>query len=176
MGPCVISMAPPITSGVAPVRAINQSHSSSIPGPASLSITRLAAKIVAALLARTSSLGLLGLIFSFFIPVYLFIFWDFLTNWIRLGVAFAYGGTIPFNLWDFIDKALHNVIYATQVFIINPKNMAMWAITVKEDTGFPQLFMLHLSAYTNVLPSFIRFAIMTYLFCHFFLSRFRTRS
>ena len=33
MGPRVISIATPMTSGVAPVRAINQSHSSSIPAP-----------------------------------------------------------------------------------------------------------------------------------------------
>jgi hypothetical protein len=65
----------------------------------SLSITRLAAKIIAALLARINYLGLLGLISLFLFQYALFSYWNLLINWIRLGVSFAYQGTVPFNLW-----------------------------------------------------------------------------
>ena len=40
---------------------------------------------------------------------------------------------------------------------------------VQADWEFPQIFMLHLSAFTNLLPSFIRFSIMTIFILSFLL-------
>jgi predicted outer membrane lipoprotein len=142
---------------------------------ASFSITRFAAKIVASLLERTNYLGLLGLIFLFLFQCTLFIYWSSLTNLIRFGMSFAYPR--PFNLWEFIDnidKVLDSLkhfisIYNTQGLILDPKNVLMFLYYVNVDAGFPQIFMLHLSAFTNALSSFIRLSIMTIFMLSFFL-------
>jgi hypothetical protein len=90
-------------------------------------------------------------------------------------MSFAYPR--PFNLWEFIDnidKVLDSLkhfisIYNTQGLILDPKNVLMFLYYVDVDAGFPQIFMLHLSAFTNALSSFIRLSIMTIFMLSFFL-------
>jgi hypothetical protein len=141
---------------------------------ASLSIMRLAAKIVAVLLARTDYFGLLGLIFLFLFQCTLFIYWNFLVNWVRFDVSVVYNRTVPFNFQRFFYDLLYEVkytisVYNTRIFPENPRYLFTFLTKVDPTWGAPPFFMFHLSALTNVLPSLIRLSIMTIFILSFFL-------
>ncbi len=144
---------------------------------ASFSITRFAATFVAWLLTKAPYLNLLGLISLLLIQFALLHYWTPLTNYVHIGIWFAFGtidSTIRFSFWQVIDNIWQNskTIVGQYAFKLRPLSIAgqfLDPFAVGSDEGNPPVFMWHLSALTNLLPNFTRFSIMAIFIGSFFL-------
>jgi len=143
---------------------------------ASFSLTRLFSILVVSYCPQhviSQILGVLGILaFQFLLLCY----WMPLINLVRLGIAFAYDGTLPFSFSTFVTTMWDNTKIILNTLapafletrpIIGPIFEPFMAGT--DDTE-PHVFMWHMSALVTLIPAFIRIMLMM-LFIVSFLFR-----